>query len=299
MNTEPLTLSQAVRQASRQIDRLDARLLVQAVTGCTHRDLIAEPARPLDAASVAKLSALVARRAAGEPLAYLVGSTSFYGLILQVTPDVLIPRPETEELVTHVLNILDQAGNAPASGTPAGTGLPRTAQPNILDLGTGSGAIALALARHCPAATVTGLDVSAAALSVARENARRCGLAVRWLQGSWFGPLHPAERFDLIVANPPYIAAGDPHLALNGLPFEPQDALTDHADGLACIRQIVAGAPRHLSAGGGLFLEHGYDQGAAVRNLLQAAGFQAVSTWPDLAGIDRISGGCLPGAANS
>lgn len=277
----PPTLGSAVRQASQQIDRLDARLLVQAVTGCTHRDLIASPERPLDPAAAEQLAALVTRRAAGEPLAYLTGETGFHGLTLRVTPAVLIPRPETEELVERVLHHLTRLQAAGIT------------QPKVLDMGTGSGAIALAIAAANPAADVTALDASADALAVAQDNGERLQSRVHWLHSDWFSALPAASRFDLIVSNPPYIAAGDPHLALNGLPFEPQGALTDGADGLDCLRAIIAGAGSHLAPGGWLYFEHGYDQAAAVRNLLQAAGFQDVESWCDLAGTDRMTAGCL------
>lgn len=277
----PPTLGSAVRQASQQIDRLDARLLVQAVTGCTHRDLIASPERPLDPAAAEQLAALVTRRAAGEPLAYLTGETGFHGLTLRVTPAVLIPRPETEELVERVLHHLTRLQAAGIT------------QPKVLDMGTGSGAIALAIAAANPAADVTALDASADALAVAQDNGERLQSRVHWLHSDWFSALPDASRFDLIVSNPPYIAADDPHLALNGLPFEPQSALTDGADGLDCLRAIIAGAGSHLAPGGWLYFEHGYDQAAAVRNLLQAAGFQDIESWCDLAGTDRMTAGCL------
>lgn len=277
----PPTLGSAVRQASQQIDRLDARLLVQAVTGCTHRDLIASPERPLDPAAAEQLAALVTRRAAGEPLAYLTGETGFHGLTLRVTPAVLIPRPETEELVERVLHHLTRLQAAGIT------------QPKVLDMGTGSGAIALAIAAANPAADVTALDASADALAVAQDNGERLQSRVHWLHSDWFSALPAESRFDLIVSNPPYIAAGDPHLALNGLPFEPQSALTDGADGLDCLRAIIAGAGSHLAPGGWLYFEHGYDQAAAVRNLLQAAGFQDIESWCDLAGTDRMTAGCL------
>jgi release factor glutamine methyltransferase len=279
--SHPPTLGSAVRQASQQIDRLDARLLVQAVIGCTHRDLIASPERPLDPVAAEQLAALVTRRAAGEPLAYLTGETGFHGLTLRVTPAVLIPRPETEELVERVLHHLTRQQAAGIT------------QPRVLDMGTGSGAIALAIATANPAADVTALDASADALVVAKGNGERLQSRVHWLHSDWFSALPAGACFDLIVSNPPYIAAGDPHLALNGLPFEPQSALTDGADGLDCLRAIIAGAGSHLAPGGWLYFEHGYDQAAAVRNLLQAAGFQDVESWCDLAGTDRMTAGCL------
>jgi release factor glutamine methyltransferase len=215
--------------------------------------------------------AWVERRAGGEPLAYLVGEAEFRGRVFEVSPAVLIPRPETEVLIDLAL--------ARLHGLPA---------PRVLDLGTGSGIVAISLALECPAAAIVAVDVSPAAISVARANAARLGAPVDFRKGDWFAPV-AGERFDLIVANPPYVAAGDPHLTRDGLPFEPQLALTDGADGLACIRRIVAGAPDHLQAGGWLLFEHGHDQGAAGRNLLTAAGFKAPSTLPDLAGSDRVS----------
>jgi release factor glutamine methyltransferase len=275
------SLGEAWRLASRRIDRLDARLLLEHVCGCRHADLIAHPERPLSAAQAAEFEALVARRAGGEPLAYLVGSAWFGDLAFRVTPAVLIPRPDTEVLVELAVERV-QAFVAP----------------RIVDLGTGSGIVAISLARRCQDAQVTATDVSAAALDVARANAVRLGAAVRFVEGDWFAPLGN-ERFDLVVSNPPYVVEGDPHLQLNGLPFEPRGALTDGiagGDGLACIRCIVAAAPAHLRAGGWLLMEHGYDQAVEVRGLLLAAGFIDVASWRDDAGIERVSGGRWPGA---
>ncbi len=270
-----ITLFSALTAAKGQIDRLDARLLLQYATGCTHADLLARPETPVSEPAYAQFAEWVARRAAGEPLAYLVGEAEFRGRVFQVSPAVLIPRPETELLIELAL------GKLP--GWPA---------PRILDLGTGSGIVAISLALECPPATVTAVDLSAQALAVARNNAGRLGASVDFRESDWFGSL-AGEGFDVIVANPPYVAAGDPHLALNGLPHEPQMALTDDGDGLDCIRRIVADAPAHLAPAGWLLFEHGYDQGQASRNLLTAAGFKAASTFPDLAGIDRVSGGYL------
>jgi release factor glutamine methyltransferase len=270
-----MTLLEALTAAARQIDRLDARLLLQTATGCTHADLLARPETPVDAAALAQFSGWIERRAAGEPLAYITGEAEFRGRVFQVSPAVLIPRPETEVLVELALDKL--------RGLPAA---------RVADLGTGSGIIAISLALECTAATLVAVDLSDAALIVARNNAGRLGAGVDFRAGDWFAPLG-GERFDLIVANPPYVAEGDPHLALNGLPFEPREALTDGADGLDCIRRIVAGAAAHLAPGGWLFFEHGYDQGDISRNLLSAAGFKAAFTQPDLSGIDRVSGGHL------
>jgi release factor glutamine methyltransferase len=226
---------------------------------------------PVATAAGHRFMAWVERRAAGEPLAYLVGEAEFRGRVFQVSPAVLIPRPETEVLIDLALERLH--------------GL---AEPRVLDLGTGSGIVAISLALECPTAAAVAVDLSAGAISVARSNAGRLGAPVDFRQGDWFAPV-AGESFDLIVANPPYVAAGDPHLTRDGLPFEPQLALSDGADGLTCIRRIVAGAPGHLQAGGWLLFEHGHDQGAAGRNLLTAAGFKAPSTFPDLAGSDRVS----------
>lgn len=272
----PASLGEAWRAACRRVERLDARLLIEHVTGCTHADLIARPEQRLSPEHSARLEDLLARRAAGEPLAYLLGSADFYGCEFVVTPAVLIPRADSEVLVDLALERARQL-----------------AAPRIVDLGTGSGIVAVMLARLCPAAALTAVDVSPDALEVARSNAARHGVPVSFLAGDWYAPL-AGMRFDLIVANPPYVVDGDPHLQQNGLPFEPQTALTDGVaggDGLSCIRAIVAGAPAQLAAGGWLLLEHGYDQGASTRALLQASGFCDVATWPDLAGIDRVSGG--------
>lgn len=270
-----MTLAQALAEARQKIDRLDARLLLQYATGCSHADLLARPETVVIAPAYVQFAEWVDRRAAGEPLAYLVGETEFRGRVFQVSPAVLIPRPETEVLIDLALDKL--------------RGL---AMPSIVDLGTGSGIVAISLALECSAVSVAAVDLSTEAISVASNNAGRLGAQVDFRAGDWFGPL-AGERFDLIVSNPPYVADGDPHLALDGLPFEPQMALTDGADGLSCIRRIVADAASHLKPGGWLLFEHGYDQGEASRNLLTAAGFKAASTFPDLAGIDRVSGGHL------
>lgn len=277
----PATIGAAWRDACRHIDRLDARLLVEYVSGCTHAQLIADPQRPLAADAAQRLQSLVLRRLAGEPLAYLVGSAGFHGLDFAVSPAVLIPRPDTELLVELALERAAMVSGAL----------------RIVDLGTGSGAIAVTLAHKLaqrqPAAAVTAVDRSPAALAVARANALRHAVAVDFVEGDWFSPL-AGKRFELIVANPPYVAAGDPHLALNGLPFEPLMALSDGGDGLACLRAIVSDAAAHLADGGWLLLEHGYDQAAAVRALLDAAGFADVASWRDLGGKERVSGGRRP-----
>ena len=272
------TLGEALAFARQRIDRLDARLLLQYATGCSHADLLARPEMPVIGPAGEQFVAWVERRAAGEPLAYLLGEAEFRGRVFQVSPAVLIPRPETEVLIELALEVL--AGRAAA---------------DVVDLGTGSGIVAVSLALECPVATVSAVDLSPGALAVARNNAGRLGAKVDFHEGDWFAPL-AGRRFDLIVSNPPYVAEGDPHLELNGLPHEPPLALTDQepgGNGLACIRRIVADAAAHLNPGGWLLFEHGYDQGEASRNLLAAAGFKEAFTHPDLAGIARVSGAHL------
>lgn len=273
-----MTLGEVLAFARPKIDRLDARLLLQYATGCTHTDLLARPETPVMAPAFDQFAAWVERRAAGEPLAYLLGEAEFRGRVFQVSPEVLIPRPETEVLIDLALEKLQGM-----------------ARPSVVDLGTGSGIVAVSLALECPDATVAAVDLSPGALAVARNNAGRLGARVDFHEGDWFAPL-AGQRFDVIVSNPPYVAEGDPHLELNGLPHEPRLALTDRepgGNGLACIRRIVAAAAAHLKPGGWLLFEHGYDQGEASRNLLAAAGFKDAFTHPDLAGIARVSGAHL------
>lgn len=270
-----MTLFEALTVARQSVDRLDARLLLQYATGCSHADLLARPETPVSAPASAQFAEWVARRAAGEPLAYLVGEAEFRGRRFQVSPAVLIPRPETEVLIERALECLH--------GLEA---------PRVLDLGTGSGIVAISLALECPAAELVAVDVSAPAIVVARNNAGRLGAPVDFRLGSWFEPV-AGEKFDLIVSNPPYIAAGDPHLELNGLPFEPKGALTDGADGLSCLRHIIAAAPAFLSHKGYLFCEHGYDQAEGIREILLSHAYVEVATRHDLSGINRVSGGCV------
>jgi release factor glutamine methyltransferase len=251
------------------IDPRETRLLLAAATGFSEASVIAHPERDLPREAVIRFQQFVERRAQGEPVAYILGRKEFYGIEVAVNPAVLIPRPETELLVELAL---------------------QRAFSSVVDLGTGSGAIALALKRHRPSARVVAVDASAAALVVARRNAARYGLEIEFVHGQWLAPL-AGERFDLIVGNPPYIAEGDPHLA--ALRFEPVSALVSGPEGLDAIRHITAVAPPHLSPGGWLFLEHGYDQEQAVRALLKDTGFEEIATWPDLAGIPRVSAGRL------
>jgi release factor glutamine methyltransferase len=258
--------------AALPLDPLENRILLCQATGLTRVQLITQAERPLSADEAARLAQLVRRRLAGEPIAYIVGRREFFGLDFQVNDAVLIPRPDTELIVELALERL------PADG-------------RMLDMGTGSGAIAVAAAHTRPDARVTALDLSEAALDVARHNAASNGVQVRFLRSDWFAALGANERFALIASNPPYIAAGDAHLSQGDLRFEPSGALTDHADGLSALRTIIEGSPPYLEPGGWLLLEHGYDQAAAVRALLLAQGFIEVRSWRDLAGIERVSGG--------
>lgn len=256
------------------LDPLEIRILLCHATGLSRVQLITQSERPLDAGEAQRLAGLVRRRLDGEPIAYIVGRREFFGLDFQVSDAVLIPRPDTELMVELALERL------PAQG-------------RMLDMGTGSGAIAVAAAHTRPDARVTALDVSEAALAVAQQNAAANGARVRFLRSDWFATLAPDEKFELIASNPPYIAAGDDHLSQGDLRFEPVGALTDHADGLSALRTIIAGSPHYLEAGGWLLLEHGYDQAADVRSLLTTQGFSEVQSWRDLAGIERVSGGRL------
>ncbi len=267
----------ALDAATRHIGRLEARLLLQQTTGLTASAIAAHPERPLSAAEQTAYERLVARRAAGEPIAYLVGTREFYGRDFATTPEVLIPRPETELLV--------ELGLAKMQGIAA---------PRILDLGCGSGCIAVTLALECRGADVTAVDRSNGALTVARQNAAALGAdaSVRFIESDWCGVLNSeSERFHLIVSNPPYIRADDPHLTQGDLRFEPPGALASGADGLDALRRIVAAATAHLLPGGWLLMEHGYDQADDVRALLIAGGYADIEQHRDLAGIIRVSGG--------
>jgi release factor glutamine methyltransferase len=277
-------IEQALAQARAQgVDRLDAQWLLGHLLGQPRTWLLAHDDALLTPGQALAFGQRLQRRAAGEPLAYVLGEWTFCGLTLQVSPNVLIPRPETEVLVTWAAACL---ADCPAAGRAGGA-------LQVVDLGTGSGAIALALAQCHPDTTVTATDLSAAALSLAAANGRRLGLPISWLQGDWWAPLQD-RQFDLAVANPPYVAGGDPHLA--ALVHEPRGALTPEGDGMAALRRIVAGAPPHLAPGAWLLLEHGHDQAAALQALLTAAGFEAVATRADLAGLPRCTGGRWPGA---
>jgi release factor glutamine methyltransferase len=256
------------------VDRLDAHLLLSHQLRCPREWLMAHDDAILPRADQALVDTLLVRRAAGEPLAYLVGRREFHGLSLHVTPDVLVPRPETETLVDWAIERLADLN------TPA-----------VLDLGTGSGAIALALKHACRFAQVHASDASSLALDVARGNGDRLGLPVSWHLGDWWLALDLAVRFDLVVTNPPYVAPGDPHL--HELRHEPRAALVAQGGGLTEIERIIAGAPDRLHTNGWLLIEHGFDQASAVCERLLRVGFAKIETRNDLAGHARVSGGRL------
>lgn len=252
---------------------LEARALLAKQLECSREALVAHPERRVSDTDAGAFHVLARRRRTGEPLAYLLGEREFYGRAFAVATAVLIPRPETELLASLAL---DKAR--------------RIDHPAILDLGTGSGCIAITLAIEAPHATIVAADISAAALEVARANAARHRARVTFIESNWYSAID--GRFDLIVANPPYVADGDPHL--QDLQHEPQLALVAGKDGLDHVRTIVAATPAHLRAGGWLALEHGYDQADAVRDLFASAGFESVSTTRDAAGLDRVTSGRLP-----
>lgn len=259
--------------AGAELPRQESELLLRSLLGCDRSWIFAHGDAPVAACSEATFLEQANRRQAGEPLAYILGEREFWSLPLKVTPAVLIPRPDTEVLVQWAAVLLT-----------------RTPGARCLDLGTGSGAIALALKKELPDCTVTAVDRSDRALSVARENGQRLGLEVEWLLGSWFEPVEQ-RHFDLIVSNPPYVRDDDEHLAMGDLPAEPQMALLGGADGLDCIRCLIAEGQRALAPGGGLLIEHGWDQGSAVRELMYESDWQSVETRRDLAGHERVTYG--------
>jgi len=277
-----VTIADALRAAEESLRgrsesaRLDAEVLLGHVLGWSRALLISAGRDEVDAAREKKFAALVQRRANGEPVAYLTGVKEFWSLPLKVTPDVLVPRPETETLVEWALDLVVD-----------------TPSPRVADLGTGSGAIALAIASERPDAKIVATDQSATALRIAQANAKALGIGnVQFAQGSWFAPLK-GELFDLVVSNPPYVAAGDPHL--DALRYEPEAALISGPDGLEAIRAIASEAPRHLRSLGWLLLEHGAGQAEAVRNVLADCGFASASTIGDLGEVPRVTGGCVGG----
>ncbi len=253
------------------LPRSEAELLLCSILGCERVWLIAHAEEAIDPCRARSAHARFARRRAGEPVSYITGWREFYGRALRVTPDVLIPRPETERLVELALERLP----APA---------------RVLELGTGSGAIAIALAIERPGLRIVATDVSEAALALARQNAQRHGLEIEFVLSDWFEALGPG-RFDLIVANPPYVAAGDAHLERGDVRFEPRLALVGGEDGLACIRKIAARAQDRLRPDGGLLVEHGYDQGDRCVALFRALGYAEVGDFHDLAGWPRVCAG--------
>ena len=271
------TVSAALAQAAARITvsatpRLDAELLLAAALGISRTQLRTWPDRQVSSAAAAGFDAMITRRAAGEPVAYLLGQQEFWSLPLRVTNATLVPRPETELLVEQAL-----------------ARMPRDVTVTAADIGTGSGAIALALAHERPHCQVVATDCSRAALDVATENAARLGVGnIRFVEGSWFEPL-AGGRFAVIVSNPPYVAPDDPHLQQDGLRFEPPTALIAADNGLAGLRAIITTAPRHLEPGGWLLLEHGYRQGDAVRSLLAGRGYRGIETVNDGAGSERVT----------
>ena len=266
-----MNIAEALRREG--IAPLDARALLRAILQTSDAHIAAHPEQPLSEEQRGSYLALAERRSAGEPVAYLTGQREFYSLAFKVTPEVLIPRPETELLVDLALERV-----APGRAL------------RVLDLGTGSGCIAIAIARNSGQARVTATDVSGAAIALARANAARHGAGVRFVESDWFAALAD-KRFDVIVTNPPYVAAGDPHLREGDARFEPQRALVAGPTGYECIETLVAQSPRHLEPGAWLLFEHGYDQAPRCRELLARAGYQGVFSAPDLAGIERVSGG--------
>ena len=267
-----MTVAEALKASG--IDAREARLLLADVLGSSIAMVAVSLERELSRDQDVIFHRNVERRKLGEPVAYILGRKEFYSLEFEVNSSVLVPRPETEELVGIALELVEEK---------------LMLEPcSVLDLGTGSGCIALTIKSHFSAAKVTAVEASAAALVVAKRNAARLNLEIDFRHGRWFEPV-AGERFDLIAGNPPYVAEGDPHLA--DLRFEPQSALVSGRDGLDAIREIVREARAHLEPGGWLLLEHGLGQDKAVRALMAAAGLEEVQTWPDLAGISRVTGG--------
>lgn len=268
------------------LPRTEALALLRCVIPAASRAwLITHAHETLTDEQARVFNTLIKRRLDGEPIAYILGYREFYSLEFKVTPDVLIPRPDTETLVDAALELIPNSLTSPHPPPAEGRG----SALRVLDLGTGSGAVAIAIAHHRPFAQVTAVDTSPAALAVAGENAARLASGnVRLLPSDWFNALE-GKQFDLIVSNPPYINAGDPHLQQGDLRFEPPGALASGDDGLDAIRIIVREAPQHLASGGWLLLEHGYDQAERVSGLMRAAGFREVQSRPDIAGIMRVT----------
>ncbi len=270
------TITQALTWASRDIDRIDAQLLLQQILNRDYAFLLTHPDQMLTPQQIEVFCQLVKQRIDGMPVAYLIGERAFYDLTFKVTEAVLIPRPETELLVELALRLI------PAD------------QPcKILDLGTGSGVIAITIAKHRPQSQLVAVDLSDTAIAVARWNAKNLQVNnIHIMVGDWFGELSE-EKFDLIVSNPPYVAADDPHLQQDDLRFEPKIALSASDNGLACISHIISTAPKYLVKSGWLLLEHGYNQAGECKRLLEDTDFSNICSYPDLAGIMRVSGGQL------
>ncbi|ENM5892174.1 peptide chain release factor N(5)-glutamine methyltransferase [Vibrio mimicus] len=274
-----VTIEAALKAATEQLQQsgsdspaLDAAVLLCHVLAKPRSYLLTWPDKTLEEPVLVSLNALLARRMAGEPVAYILGEREFWSLPLKVSPSTLIPRPDTERLVELAL---EKAA---------------LIEGELLDLGTGTGAIALALASELPLRRVTGIDLRPEAAELAQENATRLSiLNTQFLQGSWFSPLADGTKFALIVSNPPYIEESDPHLNQGDVRFEPKSALVAEENGLADIRYISTHAPRFLLEGGWLLFEHGYDQGEAVRTILRELGYQSVTTKQDYAGNDRVT----------
>ena len=267
-------LKQARSSLNGQEAAQEAEYLMVAICGISRSHQFIHPDEELSKKQCQQFDSALKRRIAGEPLAYITGTRGFWDMDLQVTPDVLIPRPDTECLVEQALQRI-----------------PPDASWLIADMGTGSGAIALALAHERPQCEIVATDLSMAALVIAEKNARLQGTKnICFAAGSWFQPIKN-RLFEMIVCNPPYIPAGDPHLKQSDLPAEPEHALISGVDGLDAIRQIISGSVLHMKPGGYLLLEHGYDQASAVNELLQHAGYKKIFTQKDYGGNDRVSGG--------
>ena len=258
--------------SARNVPRNEARLLLARVLRRDHAWLVARDDYELTPDELEQINSLAARRAVGEPIAYLLGERDFYGRTFRCSPAALIPRPETELLIECAL-----------------LRLPADASPRVLDIGTGTGCIAITIALERPTAIVTAIDISSEALALSQDNAQRLQANVTFIQCNWFAAVPPDAQFDLILSNPPYIVPGDAHLAQGDLRFEPAIALADALDGLESYRQLALGALYHLKPGGTLIVEHGYDQGESVPALFAAAGFTGFVMRRDLAGHPRIT----------
>ena len=281
MNSLPqkISITEALNQACQNIVRTDARMLLQKILGVNHAYLITHPEQQLTLDQTQKFHSLITQRIRGEPVAYLTGEREFYSLNFQITSAVLIPRPETELLVELALERISMSQSC-----------------EVLDLGTGSGVVAISIAKNRPLAKVTAVDCSAEALAIAKINIKHLDVNnVCAIIGDWFNGLSLNNKFNLIACNPPYIANEDPHLNYGDLRFEPRLALVGGEDGFDCIRSIINTATRYLVIGGWLLLEHGHDQAETCKQLLIEKGFINVLSYPDLAGILRVSGGIYEG----